>query len=532
MAWPQTALSLDTDLSDPHPIGFSDPQWLQDLTSLRERAHSFQLRYTHQVFDLSPLEIASAIQELDSIQTQYAQLDTSVRSQAPQPWDHSITTTLATIDQQLHFWAIELQQVPPETLEQTLTHLSPPSRYGFVQWHQRIQAYPSVTMPEGDQANSLLTLNQLLYHPHPDIRLEAYQSVRQVLEQHNGLYGLILNSLIQTRHQEALSSNDGSVLLKQLQDQDCSYTAFEAILESTRERVDLFQQFYRLKAKATGRSVRICDLWSPWELGSHLELDQQDNTFILQALREFHPDYGQYVRLPSAPTLPLKLGVNPIGLHCDYRRSLRCVPHAVLSKLQLLDPQPLSLKTAVLTESSSILNQLLVLDSCLKLTSDAETQAALLTYQLENQINALFHQGLITRFELELYTLAQQGPLTQHFINEVWLRLSQDLCGDAVELLPDHQFDWAEISPLFGQPFSFYAATLGMVVGLACYQNYKHQGRDFTSKYLTMLETPSQPSLESSLNSIGIDLESSVELHQALDLTESLLDQLEEALER
>lgn len=506
MALPQSVLSVETDLSDPHLGGY------QDLSSLKESVYAFKSRYCHGVAELSCSELAKALQEL----THYFQ---------SLPPAQALNSDIhATLDPLLAFTE-ELSHLPLDHLAQALTELTPPTLQTLVQGHLRIQRYPTIQTTNGSEFNRLPDLNALLCHPHPETRLEAYQAVRHVLAQHNQWYGCLLNHLIQQRLRK--SHSGVSFLYQQLQLQNHSPEAFESILEGTRERVDLFQRFYRLKAKITGRSVRICDLCAPWNYTVTLDPDLQEESIILQAFKEFHPDYGQRVRAL------LEQAGNPepippsISLH-HYNWAFSQAPHPLFTKLQFISPPASDPAEEQIFKTT--LHQLLVLEACLRIAPDSETRIALLGHQLENQIKALFYQSLITQFELDLHAHADQAPLQPSFINETWLRLSQDLCGDAVELLPDHQFDWAEVESLFQQPFTCYTSTFGVMAALVCYQHYKQQGREFTHKYLQRLDLFST-GLESNLKLVGIDLENPVDIHQALDVIDGLMDQLEEALE-
>jgi oligoendopeptidase F len=98
-------------------------------------------------------------------------------------------------------------------------------------------------------------------------------------------------------------------------------------------------------------------------------------------------------------------------------------------------------------------------------------------------------------------------------------------------LLPEHQFDWARVGHLFFRPFYCYSYTLSFVVALACYQQYLQQGKEFVPRYLKLLDTGGSLSPDQALQLVGIDLNDPLTVSQALDYTESLIEQLEEELE-
>ncbi len=51
------------------------------------------------------------------------------------------------------------------------------------------------------------------------------------------------------------------------------------------------------------------------------------------------------------------------------------------------------------------------------------------------------------------------------------------LCGSAVELLPEHQHDWARIARIVFQPFYCYQYPLSNIISPLCYQNDRGSSR-------------------------------------------------------
>ncbi|MDX2270838.1 MAG: M3 family metallopeptidase [Cyanobacteriota bacterium] len=595
MALPQTAehLDQDWDLSDLY-ANFRDPQFAQDLAAVQERARDFRTRYHRQVSSLSPGGVGAALQEMEAIHEQslkiysYPMLRFSADtrdSQAKQFYDQ-VQEVLTDVGNQLLFFNLELQQMPPtdfarlandaslasykhflsrlaalrshqleESVEQTLNQAALTGREAFIKLrevHLGGQSYPAVTTPEGKTVSTESELGSLLYHPQPEVRLAGYRAIRQVLANHNPLYGYILNTIIQDHRLESGRRGYDSTLAKQLLVDEVSLPIFEALMEGTRDRFDLFQRYYRLKGRSMGRSVRICDLYAPWSSAAPPITYEDGVAILMQALREFSSDYAEQAKpffekqWVDARVRPGKRGgafcayVN--GLHSylllsytDTYHDLFTLAHElghglhferIRARRSYLNSDP----PMVLAEIASTFNELLLLDYLLKQSKDSELLQALLTQQLEDQLNLLFRQSTISRLELTLHQRATHGSFDHDFINEEWLKIYQDLCGDAVELLPEHQYDWARIGHIFFKPFYCYNYTLSFVVAIACYQQYKITGKDFVPKYLKLLDMGGSRSPEQALQTVGIDLADPATISQALDYTESLIDKLEDTL--
>jgi oligoendopeptidase F len=594
VASPQTAnRPLDWDLSDLYSH-FRDPKFSQDLSAAQEQALAFRQRYRGQLPLLSAAEIAAAIGELEGIYERIQRVTAfpslkfaaDTHDREAKRYDDQAQEALADIEQALVFFRLELQgledvlfadlqQAPeldpyryflqklaqqrqhqlPEAVEQVLTQAALTGREAFVKLrslHLGLQSYSAVTLPEGSQAQTESELNALLYHPKPKVRLAAYQSVRHVLETHNPLYGYILNSVVQDHRLDSQRRGYDSTLHKQLTVDEVSMPVFEALMEGTRDRFDLFQRYYRLKGRTMGRSVRICDLYAPWQ-GSQPRIPYDEGIqTLMQALQAFSPEYADLARpffeqnWIDARIRPGKRGgafcAYVPGLHSylllsytDTANALFTLAHEMghglhYERIRAHQSYVNSDPPMVLAEIASTFNELLLLDYLLKENRDPNVARSLLTQQLEDQLNLLFRQSTISRLEMVLHQQARQGSFDHEFINEEWLKVYQDLCGDAVELLPEHQFDWARIGHIFFKPFYCYNYSLSFVVSIACYQRYLQEGKDFVAPYLSLLDQGGSQPPEIALKAVGIDLTDPGTIAAALDYTETLIDQLENTL--
>jgi oligoendopeptidase F len=184
----------------------------------------------------------------------------------------------------------------------------------------------------------------------------------------------------------------------------------------------------------------------------------------------------------------------------------------------------------VMAEVASTFNELLLLDFLLD-SSDPALKLSILTGQLEDQLSLLFRQSTISRLELLIHERATEGSFDHHFVNQKWMELYEQLCGDSVTLLPEHQYDWARVGHIFFKPFYCYQYTASHIVSLACYQQYRQVGKEFVPGYLELLSTGgSVDQVEALKQYVGIDLTDSATIYHALEYVQGLIDQLEETL--
>ncbi len=445
-----------------------------------------------------------------------------------------------------------------EAVEQTRNQDNLTGRQAFINLrsvHLGEQEYTPVTTPEGNQASTEAELGALLFHPDATVRYNSYCSIRQVLKQHNSLYAYILNTVAQDHKLENQMRGYSSTLAKQLLTDEVPEAVFRAIMTGTRDRFDLWQRYYTLKGQALGEKIRTCDVYAPWGSAPVEPLPYETGVAtLLTALEQFDPNYARRAEeffihhWVDAKVRPGKRG----GAFCWYSHgkhsylllsytedynSLFTLAHEMghgLHFAKIGDRQTYfnSNPPMVLAEIASTFNELLLLDYLLKQAGENPAlQKTLLTRQLEDQLNLLFRQSTVSRLELALHDRAIAGSFDQSFVNQQWQTLYQELCGDAVEVLPEHQYDWARIGHIYFKPFYCYQYTASNIVSLACYQKYRQVGQDFIPGYMELLAAGgSLDQVEALKRYVEVDLENPATIQAALSYVEGLLEQLQALL--
>ncbi|APB33078.1 pepF/M3 family oligoendopeptidase [Gloeomargarita lithophora Alchichica-D10] len=502
-----------------------------------------------------------------------------------------VMQTATEIENQVLFFSLELQQLPaerlaalqeaaalvpyahylervrlgqpyqlPEAVEQTRNQDSLTGRQAFIQLrsvHQGALTYRPVTTPEGTTATLEAELGALLFHADGDTRYQAYTSIREQLAAHNLLYGYILNTVAQDHRLENQMRGHASTLAKQLLVDEVPEGVFWSIMRGTETRYDLFQRYYQRKGEALGRKIRTCDVLAPWPsqqpVDTQIDYDRGID-LLLAALGQFSETYRsrseQFFqrRWVDAQMRPGKQG----GAFCSYihgknsylllsyadnYNSLFTLAHEMGHGLHFAwigEAQTYfnSNPPMVLAEVASVFNELLLLDYLLAQASDQpDLQRVLLVRLIEDQLSLIFRQSTISRLELAIHERAVQGSFDQEFVNKTWTELYQQLCGSAVEVLPEHGVDWARVGHIFFKPYYCYQYTASSVVSLACYQQYRQQGQAFIPGYLQLLAAGgSQEQMGALRQYVGVDLTQPETIARALDTVAGLIDRLEASL--
>ncbi|MEM9245067.1 MAG: M3 family metallopeptidase [Cyanobacteria bacterium P01_F01_bin.153] len=443
-----------------------------------------------------------------------------------------------------------------EAVEQVRNQDNLTGRRAFIQLrseHISQQTYEPVTGSDGTVAETEADLSALIFQGDRDIRYKSYKSVRQVSKTHNSLYTYILSSVAQDHATENKLRGYKSTLEKQLLADEVPADVFWAIMDGTKARFDLWQRYYKLKAGAIGDTIRTCDVYAPWDAEPTPISYDQGVDILLDALKKFDDVYAGRAsefftqNLVDARVRPTKRG----GAFCAYSpgkksflllsytndySSLFTLAHEMGHGLHFdwIDAKQSYLNSnppMILAEVASTFNELLLLDYLLEKETDLEAQKALITQQIEDQLNLLFRQSTISRLELAVHEKAAEGRLDTNFVNDTWKGLYQELCGDVVEVLPEHQYDWARIGHIYFKPFYCYQYTASNIVSLACYQQYKKQGRDFIPGYLELLAAGgSENQIDALRKYVGVDLANPQTIADALAYVDGLMQRLEAAL--
>ena len=574
-----------------------------DLDDLGEQVQRFARRYRGQVAQLSPPELAAALQELARLtQRMQESLPEAKTTAGPAEAAWQRLEQAISFQSQLLFFPLELQSLPavpatgpaegaphdqegqrpvepelqpfrqflcrlrhqqghqqPEPLERLLhqQYLT-----GRLAWRQLWQV--TLNSPAALPDHTLVRLQSLETHTSAELRWDAYQRLSQHLEAHAELGGFILSTLIRDHLWEAQWRGYDCVAELYLARHGLTQTFLENLLEGIRDRFDLFQRYYRLKSRTMGRSIRICDLHAPWEDPVPLLTAAEATSLVWAALQDFCPEcaaqakpwlleVGSEADQPESSPRPGEAGFLLQALAAISRRLRPEDPqvwldleemqgggyapsaqmwgvqvHTALLQQIFLDHLVASAMGSPRVGGPALYNPEGQRSSSLKLAQ------AVLIGHLEAQLQAVFYQSLIARLELLLYRsgIPENNATFPLWVSEEWLKLCQELCGDAVELLPEHQFRWVGMPELFLRPFSAYQASLASLVAMACHRRYRSSPRNFLPHYLHWLASPpGSLTLEETTQRLQADLSDPEGVLQALEELEHWIETLEKLLE-
>ena len=187
--------------------------------------------------------------------------------------------------------------------------------------------------------------------------------------------------------------------------------------------------------------------------------------------------------------------------------------------------------TTFLAEVASTVNETLLMDYMLETTTDPKVRAYLLGEYLDQFIGTVFRQTMFAEFELITHTMAENGePLTLEVLNKTFRDLNAKYYGPNVTLDEESDLGWARI-PHFYRAFYVYQYATGYSAAIAFKKRLQSGNPQALEQYLGFLKAGSSDYSIEILKKAGIDMNTPAPVREALQVFETLVVEMEKALQ-
>jgi len=390
-----------------------------------------------------------------------------------------------------------------------------------------------------------------LQSPDRGVRRTAAEAVSATLEPGLRTRGFIYNTLVYDKSVEDRLRHYPHWLASRNLANEASDESVMALIEAVRNRFDIPQRWYRLKAKLLGvdrladydRSAPVLAEDVSYSFGEARDL-------VLDTYQSFSPVAGTVTRRffderwIDAPIRPHKRG----GAFCAYavpsvhpyvmlnftatRRDVLTMAHELGHGLHaaLAQPQGIFHHSTPLTlaETASVFGEELVFGRMLAAVDDDERRLGLLAERVDGAIATVFRQMAMNRFEHLVHTRRRaEGELSTDRINETWVETQTDLFGDSVQITEGYRMWWSYVPHFITTPGYVYAYAYGLLLALSVYSRYLHEGDPFVPRYIELLSAGGSRSPEHLAEIVGIDLTDPGFWDSGLALVEEQLSEAE-----
>jgi oligoendopeptidase F len=186
--------------------------------------------------------------------------------------------------------------------------------------------------------------------------------------------------------------------------------------------------------------------------------------------------------------------------------------------------------TIFVAEVASTLSEALLTHYLLKQARDAgdkPLQLSLLNQYAERFRTTLYRQTMFAEFELRMHEIVERNEaLTAEGMSEKYLQINKDFYGAEVNVDECVSIEWARI-PHFYYDFYVYQYATGISAAAALSKQILEEGEPAVQRYLTFLRGGSSDNSINLLRGAGIDMATPQPIHQALDVFEDIIAQME-----
>jgi oligoendopeptidase F len=562
----------------------------RELDQATARADAFAAAHAGKLAALDSAGLAEAMHELAAINEligkagSFASLrfSTDTADQARGALLQLVQERATEVETKLLFFELEWAALPDEQAEQLLAadalefcahYLRSARRYRphlLSEPEERILAEKSIASQAawsrlfGEQVAALrvpshddeeqpldVALSQLL-SPDREHRRNIAEAITTTLEPGLRTRAFIYNTLLHDKAvEDRLRSYPHWLATRNLAN-EASDDSVRALIEAVRQRFDIPQRWYRLKAKLLG-VPRLADYdRSAPVLGEDITVSFADaRELVLDTYTAFSAKAGRVARRffdeqwIDAPVRPHKRG----GAFCAYtvpsvhpyvmlnytarRRDVLTMAHELGHGLHaaLAAPQGIFQQSTPLTlaETASVFGETLVFGRLLDAAPDDEARLSLLAERIDGAVATVFRQMAMNRFEHLVHTRRRdEGELSVQRFAESWVESQSELFGDSVQITDGYRSWWSYIPHFINTPGYVYAYAYGQLLALSVYGRYVEQGPSFAPRYLQLLATGGSRSPEQLGAIVGIDLADPGFWDSGLALVEQQLSAAEE----
>lgn len=445
-----------------------------------------------------------------------------------------------------------------EAEERILTEKSQTGRAAWSRLFSELSSAITVEVPATPPDSGTTTVKlegalALLADPHRDTRRAAAEAVTAGLEPGLRTRAFVFNTLLLDKSVDDRLRTYPTWLTSRNLANEASDESVAALVESVKDRYDIPQRWYRLKARILGldhladydrmASVADSEARIGWSAAREVVLD---------SYRSFSPEMAQVAERffdEAWIDAPVRPGKRP-GAFCAYtvpshhpyvmlnwtgrRRDVLTLAHelghglhAFLARDQGVFHQGTPL---TLAETASVFGETVTFGRLLDATEDPAERLALLAESIEGAIATVFRQTAMNQFEAAVHTARRdEGELSVDRFGELWALTQTEMLGDAVEITEGYRTWWSYIPHFIGTPGYVYAYAYGQLLALSVYARYEEQGSDFVPRYLHLLASGGSMPPEELGRIVGCDLADPGFWASGLEIVEAQLDAAETA---
>ncbi len=388
------------------------------------------------------------------------------------------------------------------------------------------------------------------------VRQDAWESLTESYESHRNTVAALLSGAVKRDVFYSRVRGYESSLHAALDSSSIPTPVFHTLVETIDHRRDVVHRSMDLRKRVLGLDeLKVYDLYVPLGTTAPPRFEWDEATAILrQGLRPLGDDYLKVLEggltggwIDAFETRGKRSGAYSWGTHghhpyvlmnwqgtLDHLFTLAHEMGHALHSWYTNETQPYhySHYPIFLAEVASTTNEAILMDHLLEVTEDPDRRLALLNQYIDQIRGTVVTQVMFAEFEHRIHEMAEKGePLTADSIGEQYAEIFRRVLGPAVSFDDRAALGWARI-PHFYTAYYVYQYATGYSAAIALSRRILAGGEKEREDYLGFLRAGDSEYPIEILKKAGVDLTTPQPVNDTLDLFETLLDQIEEHLEK
>ena len=384
----------------------------------------------------------------------------------------------------------------------------------------------------------------------PDLRAAAYQELYRVYAEDGPILGQMYQTLVRDwRNENVELRNFSSPISARNLGNDIPDEAVDTLLDVCEKNADVFQRYFKLKAKHLGvDKLRRYDVYAPvvqsdkkYDFGQAAEMVLESfGTFSPElatlAQRVFDDDHldsevrkgkrGGAFCWSAGPDLSPWVMLNYQGRADDVATMAHELGHAIHAMLAEHHNVFTYHSSLPLAETASTFGEMMLVDQLLANETDESVRRDLLFRQVDDSYATIMRQAYFALFERKAHEMVKDNASVDE-LAAAYLENLADQFGDSLDVSDEFKWEWVSIPHIYHTPFYVYAYAFGQLLVLSLYKQYQAEGEAFKPRYLKLLSAGGSEAPEKILNEAGIDIRSAEFWQGGFDVIKDLVEQLE-----
>lgn len=386
------------------------------------------------------------------------------------------------------------------------------------------------------------------------LRKSAFESLYSVYDQFRNTAAALLSAQVKQLKFYADARKYDSTLQASLDGNYVPTEVYTNLISAVHENMAPMYRYVDLRRKLLGvDELHMYDLYTP--IVSDVDVDipyEEAKQTVYDALACMGDDYRAILK-EGFDNRWIDVYENVGKCSGAYSAGLRKHPYVLLNYSGTLDsmftlahemghaihsylsnkhqPVAYSNYSIFVAEVASTCNEALLMQYLLKTTKDKKRRAYLINYFLEQFRTTLYRQTMFAEFELEINRRNERGEsLTAESLNALYHELNHQYFGDGIVIDKEIDLEWARI-PHFYYDYYVYQYATGYSAAIALSRRILKEGAPAVKDYIQFLSGGCSTDPISLLRGAGVDMASTTPIHEALQLFDELITEMEQLME-